>query len=61
VEMNGQDTEAVVEFSQGFTTGLTTATLLDLMERPVAGSAAWNAPTLRVPIKAHSFVTVKLR
>ncbi|HLV78863.1 MAG TPA: glycosyl hydrolase-related protein [Chthonomonadaceae bacterium] len=60
VEMNGQDTEVVVTLSPALAAGLTTVTLLDLMERPVAGSAAWNAPTLRVPIKAHSFVTVKL-
>ena len=60
VEMNGQDTEAVVELSPALAAGLTQATLLDLMERPIAGNATWSAPTLRVPIKAHSFATVKL-
>ncbi|HZT42851.1 MAG TPA: glycoside hydrolase family 38 C-terminal domain-containing protein [Chthonomonadaceae bacterium] len=60
VELNGQDTEAVVEMSPALAAGLSQATLLDLMERPITGSAIWSAPTLRVPIKAHSFVTVKI-
>jgi alpha-mannosidase len=60
VELNGEDTEAVVELAPSLTAGLTNAQPLDLMERPVGGSVRWENNTLRVPIKAHSFVTVRL-
>ncbi len=60
VELNGQDVEAEVELHPSLTMGAAQAVLLDLMERPVAGQARLSGNTLRVPIKAHSFVTVGL-
>jgi len=60
VELNGQDTEAVVELAPALANGLTKATRLDLLERPADGSATWGNNTLRVPIKAYSFATVRL-
>lgn len=60
VEMNGEDTEARVELHPALTGGRTQATLTDLMERPVSGSASYEGGALRVAIKAHSFVTVRL-
>lgn len=61
VELNGEDTEAVVTFDPALTEGVTTAALLDLMERPVEGGAAvWEGNRLRVSVRANSFVTVRL-
>jgi hypothetical protein len=45
--------------------GLNTATLLDLIERPLEGngeaaSARLEGHTLRVPVPANGFVTVRL-
>jgi alpha-mannosidase len=60
VEMNGSDTEAVVELGAALANGLTRATLQDLMEHPVEGAVTWDGDTLRVPVKAYSFVTVRL-
>ena len=60
VELNGVETEAVVEIDPAVADGLTHATLLDVMERPIAGAAAWANGKLRVSVKANSFVTVRL-
>jgi alpha-mannosidase len=60
VEMNGQDTEAVVELDPSVTQGLTAAVCLDLMERPVEGSVEWQDGTLKVSVPALDFVTVRL-
>ncbi len=60
VELNGEDTEAVVMLAPELITGFTSASILDLMERPIAGSVSLNGNTLRAAIRAHSFVTVRL-
>ncbi|MCS6775227.1 MAG: glycoside hydrolase family 38 C-terminal domain-containing protein [Chloroherpetonaceae bacterium] len=60
VEANGQDAEAVVALAPALAAGLRVAQCVDLMERPVAGSVRWEDSTLRVPVPAHSFVTIKL-
>jgi alpha-mannosidase len=62
VEYDGQDVEAVVTLDPALTTGLRGATVLDLMERPVAGAApaSFDGTTLRVPVRANSFVTVRV-
>jgi alpha-mannosidase len=59
-EMNGQETEAVVELDTAVHTGLGRAERLDLMERPERGEASFGGGRLRVPIRAHELVTVKL-
>ena len=55
-------TEAVVTFDPALITGNVAAQIVDLMERPLpnAAQAALTGATLRVPIKADSFVTVRL-
>jgi alpha-mannosidase len=60
VELNGQDTEAVVTLAPALAAGLTRAAQTDLMERPTDGQASFSNNTLRVPVRAHSFVTVRL-
>ena len=60
VEMNGQATEALVELDPSLTQGLTTATCLDLMERPIEGAVEWKNGTLKVTVPALDFVTVRL-
>ena len=60
VELNGQDTEVVVEIDSSLAAGFTTAARLDLIERPVEGEAHFADGTLRVAIPANSLVTVKL-
>ena len=62
VEYDGIDTEAVVTLDPALTVGLTRAEVTDLMEQPITdASATWDGATLRVPVRAHSFVTVVLR
>lgn len=60
VEMNGLDVEAEVELHSSLIAGGSQATVLDLMERPAGGQALLDGNILRVPIKAHSFVSVGL-
>ena len=60
VEMNGQDTEAVVELDPALAEGLTTATCLDLMERPTEGKVTWKDGALTVSVPALDFVTIWL-
>lgn len=61
VELDGKDTEAVVTLDSGLVSNLTNATALDLIERPVdGGTATFDGNTLRVPVKANSFVTVRV-
>ncbi len=60
VELNGADTEAVVTLDPALAAGLTNAVLLDLMERPIEGEAHFENNTLRVPVRANSFVTVRI-
>jgi alpha-mannosidase len=60
VELNGEDTEAVVTLAPELIANFTSATILDLMERPIAGNATLIGNTLHVSIPAHSFVTVLL-
>ncbi len=50
----------VFEVDPALVEGLTSATLLDLIERPVEGEARLDNNTLRVPVRANSFVTVRL-
>lgn len=57
VEYDGQDTEAVVTLAEGFGTR---ASLTDLMESPVEGRVDFDGKTLRVPIRASSFVSVRV-
>jgi alpha-mannosidase len=62
-ELNGAaDTEAVVTLDPALTAGLTTAQVTDLMEQPVADGATvtLDGDRLCVPVRANSFVTVKL-
>ena len=56
------DVEAVITLDPTLTAGLPTAQLADLMERPLPNAAnlSFDGETLRVPIKANSFVTVRL-
>ena len=58
VEYDGQDCEAVVTLAEGFGK---TATVTDLMENPSAGVASFDGRTLRVQIRAHSLVSVRLQ
>ena len=62
VELNGTDTEAVVVLDEALAKGLSGATLTDVMERPLpdGASASFDGKTLTVPVRANSFVTVKL-
>ncbi len=60
VEMDGQACEAVVSLDPAFTAGLTRAQTLDVLERPAAGTASWEAGTLRVSVPALGIVTVGL-
>lgn len=60
VELNGQDTEAAVTLAPALAAGLSLAVQTDLMERPIDGQASFVGNSLRVPIRAHSFVTVRL-
>ncbi len=60
VELNGQDTEAAVTLTPALAAGLSQAVQTDLMERPTDGRASFDGNTLRVPVRAHSFVTVRL-
>lgn len=59
-ELNGQETEAVVEIDPSITQGLTTATCLDLIERPVEGTVTWADGNLKVTVPALDFTTVRL-
>ncbi|MES2460749.1 MAG: glycoside hydrolase family 38 C-terminal domain-containing protein [Armatimonadota bacterium] len=59
-ELNGQETEAVVELDPALCRGLNQAARLDLMERVIEGDASLVGGTLRVPIAAHGLVTVRL-
>ena len=61
VEMNGEDTEAMVEISPWLLNGLEPALLVDLMERPNGGACHRLSQTLAVPIKANSFATVRFQ
>jgi hypothetical protein len=49
-----------VELDTAVHTGLGRAERLDLMERPERGEASFGGGRLRVPIRAHELVTVKL-
>lgn len=65
VELNEQHTEAVVELDPAFAAGLSRAALVDLMEQPAVATSGGPAPafdgrTLRAPVRAHSFVSVRL-
>ncbi|MDR3709114.1 MAG: glycoside hydrolase family 38 C-terminal domain-containing protein [Capsulimonadaceae bacterium] len=58
VELNGQDTEASVELSPAMAAGLSKASVVDIMERPVRGDAKWVGNCINVSIAAHQFATV---
>jgi alpha-mannosidase len=63
VELNGQNAEAEVEIDPAITGGLTRTAVTDLMEQPLpdsAPAATFTNGVLRVPIRANSFVTVRL-
>lgn len=60
VEHNGQDTEAQVTLAPEMVKGFSKAEVCDLMERPTGSIGSLSGQTLRVPIKANSFVTVRL-
>jgi alpha-mannosidase len=60
VELNGADTEAVVELSPDLQGYIFPAPLADLLERPNGEFATLEGSRLRVPIKANSFATVRL-
>jgi len=63
VEYNGVDAEAVVTLDEALTKGLSKATLADVMERALPESdvkPAFDGKTLTVPVRANSFVTVRL-
>jgi alpha-mannosidase len=62
VELNGQDAEAVVAFDTEIAAQFTTAALVDLMEQTLAGNggASLTRNELRAPVRANSFVTVRL-
>ena len=57
VEYDGKDTEAVVTLAEGFGT---IASLTDLMENPVSGDVSFDGKTLRVRVRASSFVSVRV-
>ena len=60
-EYQGKDTEAVVVLDPLLTEGLTVAEITDLMERPWnTGTVSFDGSVLRVTVKAHSFVSVRL-
>jgi hypothetical protein len=59
-ELQGVDTEAIVELDSGLVDGLTEATTLDLMERPAEGKASFVEGVLRVSVKGNSFTTVRI-
>ncbi|HZH98007.1 MAG TPA: glycosyl hydrolase-related protein [Fimbriimonadaceae bacterium] len=60
VEYDGGDVEAEVRFSERLARNYTRATLVDVLERPVEGAVTWADGVLRVPIRAHGFVSVLL-
>lgn len=60
VEYDGADTEASLSFHPQVSQSFIKAEVVDLMERPTGVSATLKDGVLTVPIKAHSFVTVKL-
>ena len=60
VEYNGADTEAVVIFDEAFVNGKTKAEIVDLMETATGATASFANGRLVVPVRANSFVTVRL-
>lgn len=61
VELNGKNTEAVVTLDPALTQGFSTAQTVDLIERAASGSvASFDGTRLTVPVRAHSFVTVRI-
>ncbi len=63
-ELNGADTVASVLISPWLSAGLTEATLLDVLERPLAsqgGICAFDGERIQVSVPAHDIVTVLLR
>ncbi len=60
VEMDGRDTTAAVELAPAIVAGCTKAEVVDLMERPTGTPAKLTGGRLEAPVKANSFVTVKL-
>jgi alpha-mannosidase len=66
MELNGQDTEAVLELHPLLVGGYSRASIVDLMERPATGtiaegrSATLTGNQLTVQVPAKSFVTVRL-
>jgi alpha-mannosidase len=60
VELNGEQTDAIVTINPLLTNGATQATLVDLMERTVDGEVGFDGGTLKVTVPAHNFATVKL-
>ncbi len=59
-ELNGTATEATVRLHPELVAGLTTATLVDPMERPVSGSLSYADGILKVSVPAHNFVSIRL-
>ena len=61
VELNGEDTDAIVELSAELANGLTGASWLDVLERElIGGELSFDGRRLVVPIRANSLATVKL-
>jgi len=62
VELNGREVEAVVAFDPELAAQFQTAALVDLMEQPLAENAGvpFTRNELRAPVRANSFITVRL-
>ncbi len=60
VELNGEDTEAIVELNPALTAGLSNASQVDLMERTVEGAVSWENNTLKVKLPPLKFATVRI-
>lgn len=60
VEYDGADTEAVVVLDPVLLPADAKASVVDLMERPTAGSASCVGGTLRAMVRANSLTTVKI-
>ena len=59
-ECEGADTDVEIDLAPELTDGITTATLTDLLERPIAGHVTWQPRTLRFRAGAYSVMTVLL-
>jgi alpha-mannosidase len=60
VEYNGKSCDAQVKLNPSIVKGYTKATVVDLLERPVAGQAKLADGLLTVAVPARGIVTVKM-